>query len=109
MGSRIRILFISTMDSAPWGGSEELWSQAALGLATGGFSVAASVIHWCPLDARIQMLRERGITISTRRQHPSLWDRARGKVTGARKGAVAAAVEKLLNGDRPQLVVHSSG
>src|SRR5438067_2515231 len=104
-----RILFISTMDSAPWGGSEELWSQAALRLLLDGFSVAASVVHWCPLDSRVQLMKELGVTISTRPQHPSLWDRAWGKITGARKGPAAAAIEKLINLERPQLIVHSSG
>src|SRR5205814_989630 len=33
----LSFVFISTMDSVPWGGSEELWSQAALKLVSKGF------------------------------------------------------------------------
>jgi glycosyltransferase involved in cell wall biosynthesis len=104
-----RIVFISTMDSVPWGGSEELWSRAALNLVSEGFSVAASVVEWSPLHVRVQRLKESGITVSTRAQFPSLWERARGKIGGSRKGAAVASVEKLIEAMGPGLVVHSSG
>ena len=42
----MRIAFISTMDGLPWGGSEELWSQAATRLLADGHDVLASVIGW---------------------------------------------------------------
>jgi len=101
------ILFISTMDSEPWGGSEELWSRAALNLASDGFSVAASVVEWSPLHARIQQLKDHGIKLSTRAQDPSLWRRARAKLVGSRPAV--ESVEKLVEAVQPALVVHSSG
>jgi hypothetical protein len=39
----MHILFISTMEGTPWGGSEELWSQAALRLLEKGHRISASV------------------------------------------------------------------
>ena len=39
----MRFVFVSTMEGQAWGGSEQLWSQAALRLATGGHAVTASM------------------------------------------------------------------
>lgn len=39
--SRLRFVFISTMHGYPWGGSAELWSQAARRLRAAGHDVAA--------------------------------------------------------------------
>src|SRR5437764_420839 len=47
--SHNRIVFISTMVLYRWGGSEELWSRAALDLAGRGVPVAASIAAWSPL------------------------------------------------------------
>lgn len=40
------ILFLSTMEAAPWGGSEGLWKDAALRLACAGYEISASVKYW---------------------------------------------------------------
>ena len=40
------ILFASTNDAAPWGGSEELWFETALRMAKDGWPVVASVVKW---------------------------------------------------------------
>jgi hypothetical protein len=42
----MRFVFVSAMSGYPWGGSEELWSQAALRLRDQGHDVAASVPWW---------------------------------------------------------------
>ncbi len=103
------ILFISSMDSVAWGGSEELWSRAALNLASQGFEVAASVIEWSPLHRRVLQLQDAGIVLSTRARFPSIWESAWGKIFGLRQGAAAVSVEKLIRARRPDLVVLSSG
>ena len=103
------ILFISSMDSVAWGGSEELWSRAALNLASQGFEVAASVIEWSPLHRRVLQLQDAGIVLSTRARVPSVWESAWGRIFGLRQGAAAASVEKLIRDRRPDLVVLSSG
>ena len=102
-------VFISTMDSVPWGGSEELWSRAALKLVSKGFFVAASVVEWTPLDHRVQRLKDAGVIVSTRKQHPSLWQRGLAKLTRAQNGAVTISIRNLIGRLRPSIVVHSSG
>jgi glycosyltransferase involved in cell wall biosynthesis len=103
------IVFISSMDSVSWGGSEELWSRAALNLASQGFEVAASVIEWSPLHPRVLQLRDAGILLSTRPRVPSIWESAWGRIFGLRQSAAAASAEKLIRDRRPDLVVFSSG
>jgi glycosyltransferase involved in cell wall biosynthesis len=62
-----RIAFVSTMSWAPWGGSEELWSEAALRLRREGHEVAASIASWTPVPAKIAMLSQEGVQVSRRR------------------------------------------
>jgi hypothetical protein len=44
--SKAPVLFVSTNDAAPWGGSEELWFETALRMAKEGWPVVASVRNW---------------------------------------------------------------
>ena len=60
--------FISTMHGHPWGGSEELWSQAATRLLAEGHQVSASVHHWPKMAPELRVLRERGCRIHQRRE-----------------------------------------
>ncbi len=64
----MKILFISTMASAPWGGSEELWVKSALYAKEQGHDVIASVYNWQPLNAKIAELKNKGITIDLRKK-----------------------------------------
>jgi glycosyltransferase involved in cell wall biosynthesis len=66
------------MEGMAWGGSEELWSQAALRLAAAGHSVRANVAHWEPLSPRVTALEAGGCPIATRRIGRSL--KAKAKV-----------------------------
>jgi glycosyltransferase involved in cell wall biosynthesis len=59
----MKFAFISNQTYYPWGGSEELWSQAALRLKEEGHEVAASVIWWPQLSPRILELEKRGINL----------------------------------------------
>jgi glycosyltransferase involved in cell wall biosynthesis len=59
----MRFVFISAMASQPWGGSEELWSQAALRLHSEGHQVAASVVWWPQLSTKVVALADQGIEI----------------------------------------------
>ncbi len=54
------------MSGYPWGGSEELWSQAALRLRSEGHEVAASVVCWPQLSPKVIELEERGVTLLVR-------------------------------------------
>jgi glycosyltransferase involved in cell wall biosynthesis len=60
------ITFISTMSGHPWGGSEELWSQAALRLSRLGYRVSASVTYWPELSSQVKALAEKEIELFVR-------------------------------------------
>lgn len=66
------------MPGAPWGGSEELWSQAALRLHQAGHEVSASVVWWPQLSPKVTLLVEQGVKLYTRKPQvrPSLAVRA---------------------------------
>lgn len=61
----MRIAFVSTMHSGSWGGSEELWSQAALRLKSEGHDVFVSVIAWIRDLDRVCELARQGIQVET--------------------------------------------
>src|SRR6185503_6656439 len=74
--------FVSTMGSAPWGGSEELWAGAAERLLAAGHRVTAHVFAW-PTDApKIAALGKLGATIRRRSRSSPLWRRALLKAAG---------------------------
>lgn len=62
----MRFAFISTMDGAPWGGSEELWYQAAMHLRVAGHDVLACVTHWPEVPVPIAHLVRRGAIVVAR-------------------------------------------
>jgi glycosyltransferase involved in cell wall biosynthesis len=64
----MRFAFISTMHGFQWGGSEELWSQAASRLKRSGHDVLASVGYWPHLSDKVTVLMRQGIKLET---HPS--------------------------------------
>jgi hypothetical protein len=69
------------MSSYPWGGREELWSQATLWLRSDGDEVAASVLWWPQLSPRVVRLAEQGITLFIARpKYPRLLTRIRRRV-----------------------------
>jgi len=64
----MRFVFVSTIYGLPWGGSEELWSQAAVQLRHAGHDVTALVAYRPALSPRVTALAERGISL---RPYPS--------------------------------------
>jgi glycosyltransferase involved in cell wall biosynthesis len=103
------ILFFSTMDGYPWGGSEELWSRTALYLSKEGFSVCASVTDWSPPHKRILNLIEGGVDIQFRSAKYPVWRRVRRKLFERGKSPSAIELQKLISAKRPSLVVFSDG
>jgi hypothetical protein len=51
-----RIAFVSTNDTTPWSGSEELWLQTAIRMANQGFTVGVNIKGWKPNPTKIQKL-----------------------------------------------------
>ena len=101
----MRFCFLSTMEGVTWGGSEELWSLAALRLRSEGHDVSASV-GWCPqLSSKVTNLAEHGIHIYLRHsQGARFFRRVWRRITwGQRKDY------DWLQCQKPDLVVISHG
>jgi len=100
-------VFVSNMNGAPWGGSEELWAGAALRLAKEGTSVAASICSWSPLHAKVTELAHAGVAIQVRRPRHSIFRRAWQKVTKPTQALEDLEIAKLISAASPALVVMS--
>jgi len=64
----MRVLFISTMAGAAWGGSEELWVKTAAHALEQGHDVFVSVYDWGTLHPKVQQLKEKGARIELRKR-----------------------------------------
>jgi len=71
----MKICFLSTMAGIPWGGSEELWTDAALLARRLGHDVMASVYDWPTRPARLGELADAGVTIHFRPLQASRFQR----------------------------------
>lgn len=61
-----RIAFIAANESAPWGGSEELWAQSALRMANAGYQVGVNVQGWQPSVPQVNALAQAGCEVGYR-------------------------------------------
>lgn len=61
----MRFVFISTIQGFPWGGSEELWSRAAIQLKLEGHNVRASVMYRPRLSDKLAVVAQNGIGLET--------------------------------------------
>ena len=57
----MKIGFVSLMRTAPWGGSEELWSKTALLALSRGHTVETLTHSWQPVSPRIAELQAAGV------------------------------------------------
>jgi len=105
----MRFVFLSSMSGVPWGGSEELWSQAAVRLARQGHDVSASVVWWPELSRSVREFEQQGVKLFTRKpRSPKLSARLLRKV----KRLILLEEEKefeWLRLQKPDLVVVSQG
>jgi glycosyltransferase involved in cell wall biosynthesis len=69
----VHFLFISTMEGVPWGGSEELWSQAAAELLKRGHRVSFCTKFWNPTPELLVALQKNGAKAHFRRSKPLPW------------------------------------
>jgi glycosyltransferase involved in cell wall biosynthesis len=104
-----RIAFVSTMDGSSWGGSEELWSRAALDLLTQDFSISASVMEWHPLHVRVRNLSEHGVNTWLRPKNYPLWKLGWHRTAYRGVSSTAVEVGKMISAIKPALVVLSAG
>lgn len=54
------ILFLSVMNGAPWGGSEELWYRAALSCTGRGINTAVCCFNWDEKKQKLKTLKDAG-------------------------------------------------
>jgi glycosyltransferase involved in cell wall biosynthesis len=107
--SHERIVFLSTQEGAPWGGSEELWSQTALRLAAEGFPVSASVRAWSPHHRRVQYLIEHGVEVRFWPAPRPLWKHALRRLMAPHKSRIGVGLQRCIADRPPGLVVLSDG
>jgi glycosyltransferase involved in cell wall biosynthesis len=96
------LAFVSTLQGAPWGGSEELWSQAAARLAGEGFRVRVNASQRTAGHKNLSALVRAGGQVSYRPDRRSMavriWERW-----------VVCAKRQWLRDISPDLVVISQG
>ncbi len=99
------------MDTAPWGGSEELWSKTALLLAKNGVRVTASVHGWAKRHPRIEELIASGISVFERKPiFPGFGERMMRRFRLSKHRDLAEnAFRAWLTDDHPNLVVFNDG
>lgn len=95
------------MHGYPWGGSEELWSLAALRLKAAGHFVAATTEDVPPVPQKLRDLVEKDIPVRVRKAPPgalgrALWSRLTGHT-------VRDPHKEWVVRQRPDLVVISQG
>ena len=104
--------FYSRMDTSPWGGSEELWSQAAIRLKGMGHDVTACVQGWDgERHPGLLKLEGAGVEVSYRPRFrpPKLWQRALRKLSRNAVGGSDTDWTEQLAARRPELVIISEG
>lgn len=109
--SHAKFAFVSTMSNSPWGGSECLWSEAALELCKQGHAVHASVCSWNEPAEQLTTLRRAGIQVTERwcdfSHMPSrIFRKACREIANA---ATPLAFERWLRRVDPDLVCISNG
>ena len=69
LDKKAKIIFVSTMISAPWGGSEELWKKAAAKLKQEGHHVFVNVKEWGGIPEQILELQSIGCIVDRRKYY----------------------------------------
>ena len=106
-----KIVFVSTMNMASWGGSEVLWSDAASRLLKSGQAVSASVCRWRERAPQLSRLIQEGMHLNER-WFPTVQIRPRlfrGILTPVIRRASRAAFTRWISGQRPDVICISHG
>ena len=105
-----KVLFVTTMAGAPWGGSEELWCGTALRLRALGHPVGAAVFEWPSRPRRVEELVAKGVEVAFRPRAKGtagrLWERCLRRLARTRVHHEHIA---FLKRSAPDLVVISQG
>ncbi len=104
----MRIAFISTMEGAPWGGSEYLWSAAALRALQEGHQVFFDTARWPEVHPTLQGLLAKGAVACFRTPYKhQLHHRIAGKL-GNLPHKYTRELSRLIH-FRPDVLVISQG
>jgi len=95
------------MAGAPWGGSEELWSQAALRLRKEGHQVSACMVEASEPSLKFLALGKAGIRLHTQPRHIPVSLRAWNKLRGTL--GFPSREHRWAKRQNPDLVVISQG
>lgn len=82
-----KILFLSTIESFQWGGSEQLWSDMALQLLDKGYEVMTNTLEWPEPHQKIKEIKQKGGLVTYRtniHQKLSLKDAIANKISAHR-------------------------
>jgi hypothetical protein len=102
-----RFAFVATVGGSAWGGSEELWSRAALDLVSRDFAVSASVRQRPELHPRLRALEREGVELWLRPDDYSLHLHPWRRLAARRCGPRLFEVRRLLSARHPALAVFS--
>lgn len=58
-----QVFFLSLMNGAAWGGSEELWFRVALWMSKNGYKVSVACYDWQDKQTRVDELKKSGCTV----------------------------------------------
>ena len=97
-----KIAFVSTMEGAPWGGSEELWGQTAVRMAQAGIRVKANVVQWPDNPQVLQELEAAGGSVIRRPHSGHMSQKIMRRLGGER-------IYQWLTTNSPDLVIISQG
>jgi glycosyltransferase involved in cell wall biosynthesis len=109
MPNKGAILFVSDMDGVPWGGSEELWSRAAMQLARQGLRIKANVHKWIPPHERVVQMGQAGVQVQFRSPRRSLWSRTLNRALSPKEKPINRDLAKFLMAEKTAMVVFCCG
>jgi glycosyltransferase involved in cell wall biosynthesis len=100
----------STQTGMPWGGSEQLWSRAAMRLLERGHEIAVNYKKWPTTADPLEKIRRHGGAL-TLRSEDTAWARLQSLVHSAlrRRGIPTHRHRLWLESTRPDVVLVSSG
>jgi glycosyltransferase involved in cell wall biosynthesis len=104
-----RVAFVTTPNTDPWSGAEELWARTALDLLANGTAVSASVTAFSPLHPRMVELQARGVDLWPRPSWYSLHKHPIRRLRSREGGPVLYEVRRMLTARPPALTVFSEG
>lgn len=100
-----KVFFFSTLESVPWGGSEQLWSDLATHLLSKGHEIITNTIYWPQTPHTLSNISAQGGIITLRPNahiSSSIIDKAKNKID-------AAKWKRVVESFNPDVILISAG